>query len=380
MKKKLVALPILLLSLLLAAFALSEALPAEDWAEKFPDQYNSYQENISNSEATDYVAAHPQIAVLYEGIGFSHSYFSARGHEYTLEDVQNIGRPHPRANCLTCKSADYTAMVNAMGEEAYRLPFGEAAARLGETVSCYNCHGNEVPALQVTHGYLADAVGDSGVNPEILACAQCHVEYYFPKDSKATTLPYQGLENASPEAVYAYYQGLGFTDYVNPRTGTELIKVQHPEFETYTGAGGVHRNTFSCADCHMGKAVNEAGQAYSSHYLVSPLNSPAISETCAACHADLSGFVKGIQEETEARTYAIADKLVQLTNLLADRVSAGAADEDLAELRALNREAQFYWDFVFVENSEGAHNSKLSAQCLDRAEELADTALALIAQ
>ena len=146
------------------------------------------------------------------------------------------------------------------------------------------------------------------------------------------------------------------------------------------GQGSVHKGTFSCADCHMGKAENDAGEKYSSHYLVSPLNSPAIAESCAACHQDLEGFVKGIQDDMEERTYQVADKLVVLTNALADKVAAGAADEALEPIRQLNREAQFYWDFVFVENSEGAHNSKLATECLDKAEELCDQAMQLLAE
>lgn len=367
------------LVLAVAAWALSEALPAENWKDTFPDQYNSYLKNTENKDTYSYVEAHPQIAVLYEGIGFSHSYFAARGHEYTLEDVKNIGRPHPLANCLSCKSGDYTAMVNKMGDAAYKVPFDEAFQQIDETVSCYNCHANNPPELTVTHSYLANAIpAEDNIKPDILACAQCHVEYYFPAESKATVLPYTSHESTTPEAIYAYYQELGFSDFVNPRTGSQMLKVQHPEFETYTGPGSVHGSMFSCADCHMGKAQNEAGQTYSSHTLKSPLNSPEIIESCAGCHQDLSGFVKGIQDKVEERTYAIADKLVALTNALADKVTAGASDEELAPLRELNREAQFYWDFVFVENSEGAHNSKLSHECLDKAEELVDKALSMM--
>ena len=50
-------------------------------------------------------------------------------------------------------------------------------------------------------------------------------------------------------------------------------------------------------------------------------------------------------------------------------------DAQLDEVRSLARDAQFYWDFVFVENSEGAHNSALTYQCLDKAEALATKAL-----
>ncbi len=378
MKKRLLLVVLIALSVAGAAWAASEALPAETWAEQYPDQYASYLKNAENKDTYDYVAAHPQIAVLYEGSGFGYSYYAARGHEYSLEDVQNIGRPHPLANCLTCKSDDYTAMVNEMGDAAYKLPFDEAFSQLAGGIGCYNCHGNEVPSLQVTHGYLADAIPtEDGVKPATLACAQCHVEYYFPEESQATVLPYTGHANATPESIYAYYDKLGFADFVNPRTGARMLKVQHPEFETFTAKGSIHGAQFSCADCHMGKPKNDEGKRYSSHHLVSPLESP-IADTCAGCHQDLSGFVKDIQAKTEERTYQIADKLVVLTNALADKVAAGATDAELDPLRALNREAQFYWDFVFVENSEGAHNRRLTTQCLDKAEELTNQALGMM--
>ena len=53
-------------------------------------------------------------------------------------------------------------------------------------------------------------------------------------------------------------------------------------------------------------------------------------------------------------------------------------EEELDAIRQLNRKGQFYWDFVFVENSEGAHNSRLTTECLDKAEALIDEALTLI--
>ena len=53
-------------------------------------------------------------------------------------------------------------------------------------------------------------------------------------------------------------------------------------------------------------------------------------------------------------------------------------DADLAQIRFLARDAQFYWDFVFVENAEGAHNPTLTYECLDKAEELCNKALALV--
>ena len=56
-----------------------------------------------------------------------------------------------------------------------------------------------------------------------------------------------------------------------------------------------------------------------------------------------------------------------------------AASEELQTLWTLQRNAQFYWDFVMVENSEGAHNSVLTRETLDKAEAAVDEGLALLA-
>ena len=83
--------------------------------------------------------------------------------------------------------------------------------------------------------------------------------------------------------------------------------------------------------------------------------------------------------EIEGRTNEVGEKLVVLADRLAEAVASGAyTEEQLDAVRALHRDAQFYWDFVFVENSEGAHNSALSRQCMDKAEALIEEALALL--
>ena len=55
-----------------------------------------------------------------------------------------------------------------------------------------------------------------------------------------------------------------------------------------------------------------------------------------------------------------------------ERLSSAVADDavkgnDLEELQDIHRRAQFKWDFVFVENSEGFHNSQKAHQNLDEA-------------
>ena len=356
-------------------------IKAADWAETYPDVYASYEKNAENKDIIDHVEEYPMIATVYEGMAFNKFYGSARGHYYTVQDVTSTGRPHALANCFTCKTPDFTAKVNNEGVSAYQIPFEDMLAEVNESVSCYNCHANTGNELVVTHTYLADAMGEelAGLNAETASCAQCHVEYYFAPETKAVTLPYDSMAAMHPDAILEYFEEMQFADYTNPRTGVKQIKVQHPEFETYMGKGSVHASQFSCADCHMEKATNAAGETYTSHYWVSPLASESIQASCAACHPDLSGFVKGIQAKAEERTIAIGTKLETLTNQLADAVAAGTyTEEELDAIRQLNRKGQFYWDFVFVENSEGAHNSRLTTECLDKAEALIDEALTLI--
>lgn len=360
---------------------------AAEWAEQYPDIYASYQANSGNTTVHDYTKDYPMITTLYEGMAFAKFYNSARGHVYTIDDITATGRPHALANCFSCKTPDFTAMVNEKGDAAYTIPFEDALKDINEPVSCYNCHANTGSDLVVTHSYLTNAMGEDfgKVDARTLSCAQCHVEYYFDPASKATTLPYQNLETMSPDAILSYYNedllvdGQPFADYTNPRTGVRQIKVQHPEFETFMGAGSVHAGTFTCADCHMGQATAEDGSTYVSHTWTSPLQNQALLDgTCSVCHKDLAGDVKKIQDEIEGRTAEVGNKLVDLTEKLAAAVSGGKYTEDeLNAIRTLARNAQFYWDFVFVENAEGAHNSALSRDCLNKAEQLADQALAM---
>ena len=149
-------------------------MSAEDWASRYPEIYASYMANSENEEIHDYVEAYPMISTVYEGMAFSKFYGSARGHTYTVDDVTATGRPHKLANCFSCKTPNFTAMVNEMGDAAYRLEFEDVLTQVNEPISCYNCHANTGDELVVTHTYLSDAMGDDlqKVDPATLACAQ----------------------------------------------------------------------------------------------------------------------------------------------------------------------------------------------------------------
>ncbi len=368
-----------------------QVIKSADWAEMYPDEYNSWQSNESNSEFHSYLERFPYLKTLYDGYGFAKQYESARGHMYVIDDVTGTARPHPLANCFTCKTPDFTVMTNNMGDEAYALKFEDVLQQVNEPLSCYNCHANEPGdnpgQIVITHAYLADSVGEdfAEIDAANLACGQCHVEYYFDPGTKATTLPHNSLASMSPDEILNYYNtqllvdGEPFADYTSPNTGIRVIKVQHPEMETYLGEGSVHRGKFTCADCHMTEAVNDKGETYMNHYLSSPLeNQELINNTCSKCHANLVGEIEALEEKVIARTTEVGENLEQLHFKLADAIASGSySDAELDAIRSVARDAQFYWDFVFVENSNGAHNSKLTYDCLDKAAALTEQAMGM---
>ena len=364
-------------------------LHAVDWKDQYPDQYNTWCMTKESSEAEDYLELYPMLRGLYEGYGFAKDYKAARGHYYDVQDIEATGRPHPLANCWTCKTPDFTNMVNEEGISAYQKDWTEVQAQITEGISCYTCHANTPGDITITHTYWIDAVGDDfdRIAPANLACGQCHNEYYFAPDTKATTIAHNSLESMAPEKMLAYFNdganfptGEPFADWTNPRTGVKQIKVQHPEFETFLGKGSQHANDYTCADCHMPDAVAEDGTPYRSHNLMSPLDNPELIEnTCSECHYNLVEEVHAVQQKVEDRTYAVGYKLEYLTELLANAVASGEyTDADLARIRFLARDAQFYWDFVFVENAEGAHNPTLTYECLDKADAMCTQATNLL--
>ena len=341
-------------------------------------------DNSKNSYVTDYLEQDPYLVNIYEGYGFAKDYGSARGHTYTLEDVAKTQRPHPKANCLTCKTPDMHKMIEEQGVAVYSMPFDEVMGQMTQAISCYTCHGDDMGnggALAVTHQYVNEALGDnvSTIDLNTLNCGQCHIEYYFTPEDSETMMPYHSVEEMTPEAILAYYDALDFADWTQESTGTRLLKAQHPEMETVLQ--GKHGTFMSCADCHMPTETTADGVAYRSHMLVSPLESEALLESCAKCHGDtdMAALVHDIQAEITARETEVGNKLSGLKDSLAEAVTAGEKSEEaLNAVRKLHREAQWYFDFCYVENSEGAHNSQLAKACLDTADQKIDEALALL--
>ena len=367
-------------------------ITAADWNALYPDIVFSMDANSSNDEIVDYLKLDPYLVEIYEGFGFAKEYGSARGHSYTLEDVAHTARPHPLANCLTCKTPNFTKLVQDTGVSAYKLPFDDVLAEIqekGEAVSCYTCHGNNAGnggEIVITHTYVEKALGANAaeIDPATLSCGQCHIEYYFTPDEKETMMPYHSVAEMTPEAIYDYYTALGYSDWTQESTGAKMLKAQHPEMETYLL--GKHAGSLNCADCHMPVEENTKTQTvFHSHLLVSPLENKTLLETCLRCHTNMKStdemvtFVRNIQARITDEETRVGNLLMKFKQTLAAANQAGTlSEEQLDEVRELYRKAQWFFDFCYVENAEGAHNSDLATRCLYTSEQLIKQGMTLL--
>ena len=197
----------------------------------------------------------------------------------------------------------------------------DAISEMDETIGCSNCHDPATMELRPYSEPLKDWLKRSGKDwnklsrneKRSLVCAQCHVEYYFThKDNGPAGRPvFPWDKGFGPGDMYEYYKSHGpkqadgssapFTDWVHAASKVPMIKMQHPEYETFIdgphGAAGV-----SCADCHM-PYQRVDGKKVSSHWMTSPLKDPEL-RACRQCHADKTAdYLRGRVLYTQEKTF-----------------------------------------------------------------------------
>jgi len=374
--------------------------------------------------------ADPRLTTIFDGYAFAIDYNQRRGHAYMLFDQRTTKRvtekPQP-GSCLHCHAAN-TVAYRQMGlnlgapgslEEPFdspngrtqlmagfeamcKMPYKEATKLADHPVACLDCHDPKSMMLRVTKpGFIRgiDALARSSEPvphlPSIekwrkgdrkeaydanrdasrqemrsMVCGQCHVEYYCgPK----TTLFFPWNKGLKVEQIEAYYDdykfpdGHRFFDWKHGKTGAEVLKAQHPEFETWSQ--GIHaRSGVACADCHM-PYVREGAIKISDHHVASPLLS--ISRSCQTCHrfpeTELKARVEAIQDRTRALMDRAEDAIVQLIDDLENAKKAGVNEAKLQPIFEFQRKAQWRLDFVNAENSMGFHAPQETARILGEA-------------
>lgn len=342
------------------------------WGKYYPLQYKSYLKNNEMSK-TDFggsvkeskYIAEPEILELFKGYSFSKEYNEDRGHTYALQDLLSSKRVDAKTpgSCITCKTPSAPVLMKQLGPAYYTTPVLQLAKNVKHAIACADCHDPKTMDLRVTRPAFVKAMKDRGIDVNKASrnemrsyvCGQCHVEYYFRKDTKEVIYPW--ADGVEPNQIDNYYDQISFSDWEHPDSKAKMRKVQHPEFETWStgthGSAGV-----SCSDCHM-PYIREDGKKYSSHWWTSPLKTIDIS--CQTCHKQDAAWLKERVLNTQTKTFNLQTRA---GNLIAEAHQAvknalGKANADknkINEAQKMVAKAQWYWDWVAAENSRGFHN------------------------
>lgn len=325
------------------------------------------------------------------------------------------------AVCWTCKSTDLMLDWAYMGDKVDGAKFHrgsnavDVVRSVNHGINCNFCHDPHTAQPRVMRDALIDAmerkdgpnvyrdhaanpakltVKDAGVRgftrkvatmdraDSRLMCAQCHVEYVCNPGQEAGTGKAIGmgsrLTNHFPwvnaDDIEAYYDKVGYRDFKHPLTGAQLVKLQHPDAETYFGSKHDKAGA-TCASCHMPKVKKADGTTYTNHWATSPRH--YIKETCLTCHTDktekqmnaaidaMHGYYTGKLREAESR-------MNDMFNAFELAIAMNVPEEKLAEARKLHATAHINWEYWTAVNGAWFHNPDMAVRSLSKC---ADAAL-----
>ncbi|SEJ73425.1 nitrite reductase (cytochrome c-552) [Deinococcus reticulitermitis] len=365
------------------------------WGKNFPHQYNSFMKTKEDSGRTPYagstpfdkLAQNPFRHTAWAGYPFDAEYNEERGHYWSLDDQKFIKRVKDfdqPGTCANCHAGDVPRLIAEMGwDKMNQTPYKELEKNLHSAVSCGDCHSNKDMSLTITRPAFVTAMAARGFDVKeathqqmrTYVCAQCHVEYYFEKDTKALVFPWSESKNLEAgitvEDMENYYAKDGHTDWEHKITGGRMIKMQHPDYETYST--GIHaKNGVACADCHM-PYTREGAQKVSDHWVRSPLKN--INNACQTCHkvpeAELRDRVVTIQNRTNDIKMSAEAAITDAVKAIKAAKDAGATKAQLDQAYTLHRRSQLRWDYVDAESSMGFHSPQEATRTLGHSADLA---------
>ena len=329
--------------------------------------------------------------------------------------------------CLQCKTTDYILKWAYMGDKNPKAkwdrtsPVVDVARDTHRTFACFHCHDPHAAKHRIVRDALIEAIVDRGkgtypYDPEKskkttvqkivfrdfraigilnradanVMCAQCHVEYncnpgYDPKtgqpipmsDRRTNFFPWVNVMD-----IEKVYDEISFRDFKHEVTGAWLIKLQHPEVETFWGSKH-ERAGVTCADCHMPKVKNKQGKTYTFHGQRSVKYVPGRTAVCVNCHKNWTPeqaeyAIQGIQNYIRGKMRKAEFWISKLVDTYALAQAVGVSEEILAQARAKHSQAHHYWEWWTAENSDGFHNPELAKASLNKAIQLANEGVLLL--
>ena len=365
------------------------------FGENYPREYQTWLKTANmdftskhlGNTTEDVLETRPNMVVLWAGYAFSRDYSAPRGHMYAIEDVRNSLRtgtpveqgdgPQP-GTCWSCKSPDVPRMMHELGiANFYKTMWGALGPEIVNPIGCADCHDPKTMNLTITRPALIEAFQRQGrdisqaTQQEMrsLVCAQCHVEYYFKGDGKYLTFPWDG--GMDLEAMEAYYDKEGFSDWTHALSKAPMLKAQHPGYEMFL-IGPHGKRGLSCADCHM-PYISEGGIKYSNHQIMSPLAN--IASTCQTCHREseekLRSYVYEYQDKALEIRDRVEDELARAHIMAKTAWDKGATEAEMASVLKLLRSSQWAWDLAVASHGGSFHapveTQRMLAHSLDKA-------------
>jgi Formate-dependent nitrite reductase, periplasmic cytochrome c552 subunit len=353
----------------------------EKFKEDFPREYETwamtadttFKSMYNGSQERDILKAFPDIVIIWAGYAFSRNYNTPRGHRHAIEDLRKIlrtGNPGidgdgdiQPGTCWTCKGPDIPRLMREKGIGAfYGAKWSDWGPEVMNTVGCSDCHDARTMELRPARPALYEAWKRAGkdVNKashqemRSLVCAQCHTEYYFEKDNHQY-LKFPQDKGLTCEAAEAYYDSIGFYDYIHPLSKAKILKAQHPGYELFKQ--GIHgQRGLSCADCHM-PYMQEGGIKYTDHHVQSPL--AKIDRTCQTCHRQDAETLRQNVYDQQKKVYDFAVKVnheLATAHLEAEFAwKKGATQPEMAKALDDIRKGQWRWDYALASHGAAFH-------------------------
>lgn len=365
---------------------------SEVWGKYYPKHWESFNEGSKYETKTKYggnnrtskLEIQPYLKVLYAGTGYGEEFYEPRSHFYAVQDVGAINPKRTKTGgaCLTCKATEVPRLIKTYGDAFYSKPFSEMYKEVKHPIGCSDCHDPKTNDLRISRPALIEAFQRQGKDitkatrqeMRSLVCAQCHVTYYFQKDTKKTTFPWDNGLKA--DEVLAYFEKIKFVEWVHPESQTPLLKARHPDYEIFQGS--VHQSAgVACADCHM-PYIKSGDTKISSHWFTSPVHT--MDKSCTQCHREgtekLKNMVYKIQDQHHEILDIAGNTNVKAINAITEAAAVPGADQKLIEeARKLHRQSQWMWDWVATANSMGFHNRQEAAVFLGKSIDLAHQAI-----
>jgi len=312
--------------------------------------------------------------------------------------------------CIQCKTSDHILKWKFMGDKDPRAKWDrtsnivDVARDTQNPMGCIHCHDPHGTQPRIVRDELINKIG-KGANlfagpsgktdldvisfrdgfrkigimkkaDSRMMCAQCHVEYACGAGFEFDTGKKIGYDDQRTNhmpllpvtELLEHYKKINFYDFRHEVTGARLVKLQHPEAETYFNS--VHDKAgVTCADCHMPVLKNKRGKTFKSHMVVRPRSH--VKESCLSCHAHAKDTVEQKLYQLDAAQNYVRGKmrkaeywLGQLIDTYAVAQRMGVAPTVLDQAREKHEEAHVLWEWWTAENSDGFHNPELARKSL----------------